>query len=756
MLALAFLNPLLLWALPLCAVPIVIHLLNRRRFQRVPWAAIEFLLAAMKRNRKRLRMEQWLVLLLRTLAVLFLVSLVSRPQLGGGGLLGTRTHHVVVLDDTASMTQRTGSMVLFEKAQDRIRALADDLGKRRSGDLISIVRTSRATSPDLWAQRVGPDVGRRIGTMLKEWVVGDGTWDLGVVLQATVKRAATVPDAPRTEYYIVGDCRASDWTTDDDKARPAMVTALGAMRAEVEHLAVIGVGGQQPNVAIVDVRLVDHTAVVGVPATLAVDVQNFGLDPIPATSVSVEVDGQSRITQVVPPLAPGERLPLPIGHTFHQSGYHRVEAHLEATESYPLDDRRTLALEVREKSRVLLVDGQPDEEQGETYFLQAALDPGGDAVSGIEVQIVTDAMLEEANLEPFDMVWLCNVQSPSAATSKRLENFVAAGGGLVIACGAMVDTGRYNELLWRDGAGVLPLALGDVAGDPDRPERGVLVNRDHPVCGNLGEVLDLLVGNVLLVKRWITLVEDGKPTASVVARIHDAEGPPFLVTRTFGSGGGEVALLAVTTDTFWSNLPNTDLLLVLANQMHRFGARRRDLSGNNLTSSGVYRLELDPGLYRADASVRALVGDGDERTFAALEAPIAPAEPGTAPPAPPAPAAPVAPAAPTQAPLTLAIPMAELRHTGAYEVELLRHDGAPERRMFARNPPIAESRLVGFLDASFARLYPPELQARVTFSSDDSGFGASGEKGELWHLLAAALIVGLLAESLLAWRFGRR
>src|SRR5678815_5141893 len=104
MLALAFLNPLLLWALPLAAVPIVIHLLNRRRFKRVPWAAMEFLLAAMKRNRKRLRMEQWLVLLLRTLAVVFLALLVARPQRAGGALLGSRTHHVVVFDDTASMS----------------------------------------------------------------------------------------------------------------------------------------------------------------------------------------------------------------------------------------------------------------------------------------------------------------------------------------------------------------------------------------------------------------------------------------------------------------------------------------------------------------------------------------------------------------------------------------------------------------------------------------------------------------------------
>jgi hypothetical protein len=100
--------------------------------------------------------------------------------------------------------------------------------------------------------------------------------------------------------------------------------------------------------------------------------------------------------------------------------------------------------------------------------------------------------------------------------------------------------------------------------------------------------------------------------------------------------------------------------------------------------------------------------------------------------------------------------MADLPQLGAYEVELLRHDGVPERRMFARNPPTAESRLVGFPAASFARLYPPELQDRVTFVRDETpASGADGE-GELWHLLAMALLAGLLLESLLAWRFGRR
>jgi len=751
MLALAFLNPLLLWALPLAAVPIVIHLLNRRRFNRVPWAAMEFLLAAMKRNRKRLRMEQWLVLLLRTLAVLLLVSLVSRPQLGGGSLLGTRTHHVVVLDDSASMTQRSGSTVLFERAQDRVRALADDLGVRRSGDLFSVVRTSRSATPDLWGQRVGPDLGRRVGALLKEWPVGDGSPDLGEVLQAAAKRAAQLQEATRTEYYLVTDKRAHDWATEDDKARPSVLAALAALRADKEHLTVLGIGGQQPNLAVVDLRIVDRAAVAGVPVALAIDVQNFGLDATQPTTVSIEVDGKSRVVRPVPQLAPGERIPVPISHTFHQAGFHRVDAQLEATESFPLDDKRTLAVEVRDKSRVLLVDGQPDEEEGECFFLQSALDPGGEAVSGIEAQVVTDTAFAETDLEPFDLIWLANVQAPTVAIAEKLEKFVAEGGGLVISVGALVDAPRYNELFWKDGKGVLPLPLGEIAGDPDKPEHAVLVRKDHPICGSIGEVIELLTSNVLLVKRWLAIADDGKQNAAIVARIHDAEGPPLLVTRSFGSGGGEVALWAITADKFWSNLPSTDLLVVFANQLHKFSARRRDTSGTNLLPNGVYRLQLDPGLYRADVAVRSLVSEGDEQTFTAAEAaPPAVAVPGAT-------QTPDAPAPSTgQAPLTLTVPMVDLRQLGAYDVDLPRHDGGVEKRMFARNAPTTESRLVGFLDTAFARLYPPELQGRVTFVSDGGGLGAASGEGEVWKMLAAALLVGLLLESLLAWRFGRR
>ena len=739
MLALAFLNPLLLWAVPLCAVPIVIHLLNRRRFRRVPWAAMEFLLAAMKRNRKRLRMEQWLVLLLRTLAVLLLVALVSRPQLGGGGgLLGGRVHHVVLLDDSASTSQRSGSTSLFAKSQERVRAFVQDLAQRRSGDSFSLVRTSRAATPELWNQRVGPELGKRVGALLGEWRVTDLPVDFGAALQATVARAAEVEDASRSEFYVVGDARAADWTTEDDKPRPSLLAALHALRPDQDHVTVLGAAGPPANVAIVDVRLADRLAVAAVPSVLAVEVQNLGLDPTPAGSVAVEVEllrqertagGQSRVVLAVPPLAPGERVPVPIAHTFHQPGAYRIDAQLEASEAFPLDDRRTLALDVRDKSRVLLVDGEPDEEDGETFFLQAAL---GGTEAGIDAQVVGEDGLEETDLRPFDVVWLCNVQTLTAATAARLEQFVAAGGGVAIFAGALVDGARWNELLWRDGAGILPLPFGDIDGDPDRPLRAVLTQPEHPVCDGVTEVMELLFGNVVLVKRFLQLAEPPAHEAAVVARIRDPEGPPLLATRTYRGGGGDVAIFAVGADKAWSNLPSTHLFLVVVNQLHRAIARRADLAQQNLATNGTFRLELDSGTFRPDVTVRALAGD-DERTFTAVE-----------------------PAPPAGGPPVLTVPMAELRQLGGYALDLARHDGAPETRVLARNAPIAESRLVGFADSAFARLYPAELHERVRFVREDAAADADVAEGEVWPLLAGLLLVGLLLESLLAWRFGRR
>src|SRR6516164_3986249 len=106
-----FLQPILLAALPLMALPIIIHLINQRRYQTIRWAAMMFLLAASRMSRGYARIRQWLIMAMRMAAIAALVFAVSRPLAGGwlgltaGGRADTT---IVLLDRSPSMRQGDG------------------------------------------------------------------------------------------------------------------------------------------------------------------------------------------------------------------------------------------------------------------------------------------------------------------------------------------------------------------------------------------------------------------------------------------------------------------------------------------------------------------------------------------------------------------------------------------------------------------------------------------------------------------------
>src|SRR5467141_4019209 len=92
----------------LISSPILIHLINRMRFKRLRWAAMEFLLKSQKKNRRRLIIEQLILLLLRCLLVVMALWLVARLlkflDISLGSSDKQKTVHVVILDDSLSMT----------------------------------------------------------------------------------------------------------------------------------------------------------------------------------------------------------------------------------------------------------------------------------------------------------------------------------------------------------------------------------------------------------------------------------------------------------------------------------------------------------------------------------------------------------------------------------------------------------------------------------------------------------------------------
>src|SRR5262249_16529346 len=104
---LSFLNPFLLWGLAFTSIPIIIHLLQRRRQRTVGWGAMEFLLLSVRKRSRRLRLEQLILLLIRCLVILLVVLALCRPALRPGAFSALaaegHVHAILVLDDSYSM-----------------------------------------------------------------------------------------------------------------------------------------------------------------------------------------------------------------------------------------------------------------------------------------------------------------------------------------------------------------------------------------------------------------------------------------------------------------------------------------------------------------------------------------------------------------------------------------------------------------------------------------------------------------------------
>src|SRR5881394_2959969 len=115
-----FLNPLLLFGLAAVSVPIIIHLLNRRKFQKVVWAAMRFIQASVEKNQKRMRLEDMILLALRCLLLALLALALSRPAIlsNASDVFGqSKVTAVIILDNSRSMGMSDGTTTRLEKAR---------------------------------------------------------------------------------------------------------------------------------------------------------------------------------------------------------------------------------------------------------------------------------------------------------------------------------------------------------------------------------------------------------------------------------------------------------------------------------------------------------------------------------------------------------------------------------------------------------------------------------------------------------------
>lgn len=625
------------------AAPIVIHFLARRRFRRIRWAAMDFLIDAQRRNRRRLRMEEWLLLALRCLAVLLIALMIARPFIrpaGAAALLGGsgRIERVFVLDDSLSMAYQTAEGVVFSRTKVAVRRLIESIRRDTPDDTVTILRMSDPTAPVESGTYLDDAQTEELLMRLDALNPTQRSIDPANVMEKVADALKRNSGITSAAVYIISDFQRHDWVRRDtnrsepttspssvpaDKGDTTIMDPLTAWAGEDRglRLVLINVGEEDAaNTAITELQLTGGQLVAGTTGTVRVKVANHAAEPMEAAEIQMTIGNLAQPSKTLRGLAPHQSVLVDIEAEFVRAGSEALRVELPP-DALPADNVRYGVVDVASAIRVLVVNGEPsvDGFDDEVMLLTTALRPEGELFSGNEIVVLEETDLGETILGNFHAVVLANVYSLAEPVIESLERYVRGGGGVLVFLGDQVDADLYNMSLYRGGEGMLPAELIEIV-RATKPAHLTVVDRLHPAMRGLSVEGDPLGLGQIVFREYFECVpfdprsaesdrEEGAGGetvgvgrgARVIARFDDAEEHPAIVERSFGRG--RVILVATSADKEWHQWPDHPTFLPVMMELVRHVARKSDSALPAWVGQPI-EMPLDPAVFEADAVVR--------------------------------------------------------------------------------------------------------------------------------------------------------
>ena len=432
---------MLVWGLA-AAAPILIHLWNRRRYHEVPWAAMRYLLMAMRKHNRRIQVEQWLLLAVRTLILVLLALALANPVLSLLPSIDTRgvdsgqTHFVIVLDASYSMTQEEDGMSRWRRAQEMAIQLVRDA---QQGDGFSLVLMSEP--PRVLIKGVVFDadsIARELAALEPLHLGANLSASLAEIQQVVQNAQSRHRRLQETKICFFTDLGRTTW---DDVVARRTRAQLGSLADRATMVLFDVADGGEENLALTSVSSSETLVTVGTPLSIQAEVQNFGRETQQNVQVQLLVDDQPVGSQQIDRIEADGRATVSFPYRFETPGEHAAEVRL-GQDRLTIDNRRWISLPVREAIRVLCVRGKV----GAARELALALLPQP-GTAAVRPEIVSESALLEVDLHDYDAVFLCNVGRFGRDEASVLADYVRGGGGLVFFLGDQTQAENYNQML---------------------------------------------------------------------------------------------------------------------------------------------------------------------------------------------------------------------------------------------------------------------------------------------------------------------
>ncbi len=574
------LNPFLLWFAALGAVPIIIHMLNKRRYRPVVWAAMEFLMQAIQKNARRLQLRDIILMLIRTAAIICLALALARPTINSKSFVGgTKTGAVILLDNSLSMGYTTGGSVngrpetRFDVAKKLAKTILDQL------------------EPGSWCAlyTFNGDVHSPIGDPSQNIVyikqemesaaaISDGSTNVEKAMEKAAQlldRHAEFKQANR-EVYVITDMQAYPWS--GKMVSGGFGKSLKDLGERASVYIVNAGDNAAENVAVIDLAPTDTLATIDMPITCVAKIKNFGQNDVKGLVVDFFADpvaGDERPAQrFTVDIPAGETSSVSFERKFSTGGDHRVSCRL-AEDRLPADGKRACSIEVIDEAKVLLVDGKDqrvdDPIYNETGFLRFALSPkdpeNPDKQNLITTDVIMHHRLADTNLTNYQAVVLSNVARISQPVATALEKQVKNGNGVMIFLGDQIDPAAYNTVLGASGVNLLPAKIGNpwgesVSADADKypPSIGYSTEKlSHPIMVDFPNQNCVELLTTVKIYRGYDLEIPKDDSVRVVA--YYANGKPAAVEKKIGTG--YVLMFASPATTSWSDLPTQPAFAIM-------------------------------------------------------------------------------------------------------------------------------------------------------------------------------------------------
>ena len=565
----SFLNPIILLAAGAAILlPLLIHIFNRQKVKTIRFSSLLFLRSLEKTRMRRVKIVEYLLLVIRTLIIVLVVAAFARPAIRGGFATKVGAHAktsvVILMDNSYSMGYDTKDGPVFKLAKAKAERI---LAQLKEGDEASLVLFSSQPRP---VTSEPTHDFKNLAGYLDEATVSAEVTDVGQALNLGYRILNDSKNLNR-EMYLITDMDQSGWSSLSlDPSTPKT--------RNVRLFAVDVAPREKQNVSLEKIDFGNQLIEKGRPFQISAQVVNYGSQPMTNLLVGLYLDGK-RVSQTDTDVEKEGKATVRFAPTVEEAGIHTGFFEL-TDDDLLIDNRRFFAFRIPEKTQVLLV-GESDRD---TRHLSLALNPLQSGDAGKEVTRVDRSSLAGVDFNRYQVVILSNVSQLSDVQMTNLERFVRKGGGVFFILGDNVDPEFYA----RETAGKL---FGFSLRDPLTPTKNLggffsfeKIDLEHPI---FQVYRDVERGDAPAIKfsSIFELPESSKDTKTL---IRFNLGTPALVEKSLGKG--KLLLLAAPVDETQGDLVIHPFFVPMINRSVEYLASDLTrLDENVLVGSEVFR-----------------------------------------------------------------------------------------------------------------------------------------------------------------------